>query len=93
MAVKFRKANGELTRYAFACGYLQIFTVDGKDYYNTDAAGALLSLDGCWHVKAHDTEHGHAQIWETFDTYKEARQAWGRARAKLKRGEALTKPL
>jgi hypothetical protein len=94
MAAKFYKANGELTRYAFACGYLQVFTVDGKPYYSTDAAGVCLYLDGgCWHVKAHNTEHGHAQVWENFLTYKEARQVWGRVRAKLKRGEVLTKPL
>jgi len=88
---KFHKANGELTRYAFACGYLQSFTVDGRDYYATDAAGACLSLDnGCWHVKAHNGRQVHARLWESFLTYGEARKAWGRARSRLKRGEVLT---
>ena len=50
-APRFRNADGTLTLYALACGYVQATMLDGTaDYYGTDADGVMLKLDGCYHV-------------------------------------------
>jgi len=38
---KFRTKSGNLTPYAFACGYIE------------EKNGWRLFLDGCWHVRGH----------------------------------------
>jgi len=38
---KFRTKKGNLTPYAFACGYIE------------EKNGWRLFLDGCWHVRGH----------------------------------------
>lgn len=83
---KFRNANGTLTAYAFRCGYVESFTLDGKEYYGTDAPGVMLYRDGVWHVKAHSLPHGNARVWNSFDTLTDARKAFRRYRAAIKSG-------
>ena len=89
MSDTMTRANGELSRYAFGCGYIQSWTADGgSDYYGTNAPGVSLYLDGVWHVKAHTDGHGTG-VWETFDTYTEARAYWGRVRTALRAGRGI----
>jgi len=55
---KFRNKDGSLTRYSFACGYVEV----GRD-------GWRLYRDGCcYHVKRSFNE------WFTFDGLTEARK-------------------
>jgi hypothetical protein len=80
-APTMRTVNG-LTAYAFACGYLQSFCIDGTpDYYGTDADAVTLWLSGVWHIRYRvDGE----TTWLTFDTLTEARKAWSSIRTYLK---------
>lgn len=70
---KFHKSNGELTMYAFGCGYVQSFTEDGSEYYGTRQDGVALSRDGVWHVRFRIDGEAH---WFTFDEYSDARTVW-----------------
>lgn len=84
---KFKKANGELTMYAFACGYVQAYTEDGTEYYGTSRDGTALYKEGAvWSVRI---RVDGVAYWHTFDTYTEAREAWGKARAYIKSKVAL----
>lgn len=58
---RFRLANGDLSAYAFGCGYVQSWTVDGgSDYYGTSANGVSLYRDGAtWHVRTRETGRTH----------------------------------
>lgn len=78
---RFRNRDGSLTMYAFACGYVESFTVSGKGYYATDEPGVTLYMEGVlWHVKAHTLPHGNERVWNCFDTLTEARKAFRRYR-------------
>lgn len=84
---RFRNNDGTLTAYAFACGYVETFTEDGRDYYLTDAPGVMLAKEGVYHVKAHTNPHGGpGAIWESFETLTEARKAFRHYKAGIKRG-------
>lgn len=84
---KFRNVDGTLTAYAFACGYVESFTLDGKDYYGSDMPGVMLYRDGMWHVKAHNAPFGAVpSVWNSFDTLTDARKAFRRYRAAIKKG-------
>jgi hypothetical protein len=52
---EFKNAKGELTPYAFGCGYVERY------------GETRLHKDGVYHVSNLD-------IWESFDTLKEARR-------------------
>lgn len=58
---KYRKPNGDLTPYAFSCGYIQ----------ESEDKNAQLCKDGCWHVKAFDKV---TKVWETFARLSKARR-------------------
>jgi hypothetical protein len=64
---KYRKPNGDLTPYAFSCGYIQ----------ESEDKNVQLCKDGCWHVQARDNIRGR-YIWETFPTLTEARKFFNR---------------
>ena len=74
----FRKANGELTRYAFGCGYVQTFNIGNVGHYATDSDSVALTLDGVWHVRFRNNGEF---VWDSFDTYAEARKFWGVCKA------------
>lgn len=64
MKDKFNNKNGTLTRYAFACGYVEQ-KINGN-------ARKTLSLDCIWHIKGFDKSGKH--FWECFDNLTQARQ-------------------
>ena len=63
---KFRNANGTLTMYSFACGYVERY---GKKEFPR----ATISREpNEWHVKGFDRDESH--FWEIFNTINEARR-------------------
>lgn len=64
MADKFRNKNGDLTAYAFACGYVQTKPLK-------DGMVRLFRDGACWHVQA-SNEQGRF-IWESFNLLTPAR--------------------
>lgn len=83
---KFRNADGTLTVYAFGCGYIESFTLDGNEYYGTNEPGVALYRDGLWHVKAHSKPHGNERVWSVFESLTDARKAFRRYRSAIKKG-------
>ena len=87
-APKFRNKDGSLSVYAFACGYVESFTLDGKDYYASDAPGVALYKDGIWHVRAHSRPFGHPDnVWNSFETLTEARAAFRHYKQQIQSGQ------
>lgn len=74
---KFRTKSGDLTAYAFACGYVQFASIDGTEISKWDN-GKELYQDGNFHVKRY--KNGHRILWETRDTLKEARDLYNSIR-------------
>jgi hypothetical protein len=70
---KFFKANGDLTAYAFACGYIQWASIDGKELSKWDN-GKELYQDRNFHVKQY--KNGQRVLLESYDTLKEAREVY-----------------
>lgn len=72
---KFYKANGDLTAYTFACGYIQYASIDGteKEKWNN---GKELFMYGNFQVKWY--KNGTRVLWESFDTLAEARDTHNR---------------
>jgi hypothetical protein len=64
---KFRNANGTLTGYSFACGYVECY---GE---KTAAPSATISREANdFHVEGFD--RGGSHFWEIFETAREARR-------------------
>lgn len=74
---KFRTIKGNLTPYAFACGYIQWASIDGKEISKWEN-GKELFLDGNYQVKKY--KDGDRVLWESFETLTEARQVYNRLR-------------
>ena len=73
---KSRNANGTLTGYSFACGYVE-------RYGEEDYPRATLSREpNDFHVKGWD--HNKKHFWEVFETVKAAR-AYARKQAGKRR--------
>ena len=93
-APKFENADGSLTTYAFACGYVQTETIKSQQL--------RLYKDGIWHLKVWPVEtkdfservlnsDGNLVMpgWASFETLGEARQAWRVARNLIRAGVVL----
>lgn len=65
---KFNNKDGSLTRYAFACGY-----VEQHDNKETNSRVVLWFECGAYHVRSHQFQGAGRLAWETFHTVKEAR--------------------
>jgi hypothetical protein len=63
MKTRFNNKNGTLTRYAFACGYIE--------QKETISNRVSLSLDGVYHVKG---LINNQRVWECFDKLTDARK-------------------
>jgi hypothetical protein len=64
--------TGNLTPYAFACGYIQTKTVGGCEF--------KLYRDGAvWHVQGRDDTRGRF-LWECFDLLTPARAFFRKAK-------------
>lgn len=86
---KFTRKDGMLTHYAFACGYVQTFTLHPSgNFYGSDDDAVALSLPspggGVWDVRA---RIGGESTWIQFDTYADALSTW-RAYRRLIRARA-----
>lgn len=66
---KFNNKDGSLTRYAFACGY-----VEQHDNKETNSRVTLWLDCGAYHVRSHQFNGAGRLAWETFPTVKEARK-------------------
>ena len=79
---KLRTKTGRLTRYGFACGYIER---KKHGYIETE-----LYQDCLFHVRQFnwsDSHVGPARIfWHTFDTLSEARNFFNRQQGKLVKG-------
>jgi len=83
----FYNKNGDLTYFAFACGYYQ--------KYETKTESVELEKDGCFHVKRYveSPDHNHEVIkrveWLTFDSddLTSARKAYRKILAEIKKSE------
>lgn len=71
---RFHNKDGSLTRYAFACGYVQRETIGNVE--------VSLYQDGCWHVRYW---LGGTRHWDTFDRLYKARKRYREVCAVLKR--------
>ena len=61
MKDKFRLSNGELSRYAFACGYIQTTT-------KGDIRTELYTDGACYHVRQFN-DNTHERIrWDSLDS-------------------------
>lgn len=70
---KFYLKNGDLTAYAFACGYIQFASITGKEIDKWDN-GKELYKDGNFQVKQY--KDGKRVLWQSFDRLGEARKAY-----------------
>lgn len=67
--VQFRTKDGQLSAYAFACGYVQAFEKDDTrlEFYHSGA---------CFHVRYSDKTHRAIDNWDCFLKLAEARKAF-----------------
>jgi hypothetical protein len=59
----FKNADGSLTAYALACGYLE----------NKEENGVSVTLwheGACYHVRGHDSNSGARLFWDSFESNK-----------------------
>lgn len=82
---KFRNADGTLTSYALACGYVE--KAEGPVH------GVWLWHEGaCYHVRRHHNpdhagEAGYIRLsWWAFDTLTEARRHFKKEQRRVRRG-------
>ncbi len=75
---KFKTANGRLTGYALACGYVERVESEDKS----------ISIDlwrehDCYHVRAHNFNKGRI-FWDSFDdNLTSARKRFDKAKREL----------
>lgn len=69
---KFYTKHGFLTKYALACGYLET-SQNFKHNYVNDAPYLTLSYDCIYHVKGRPNLDQSVYIWESFNSYKDAK--------------------
>lgn len=81
---KFYLKDGQLTAYSFACGYIQraLFIVKPEeDFIELD----LWHEGACYHVRAYDYKSKGRLFWDSYDTLGEARKAFHKAKAQLRK--------
>ena len=77
MRDKFRNKNGDLTHYALACGYIQIFDINKMQLHLYHDGGSVF------HVKLFDHNQGTRVFWHVFDTLTKARKYWHQTKNNL----------
>lgn len=89
---RFHNQNGSLTRYAFACGYIEEKFIKDAD---RDIHIWMYFEGACFHVRAHDYKsdvpdpQGNVRgrlFWDCFEPWEltKARQRFARAYRELK---------
>lgn len=71
---KFVLKDGQLSQYAFACGYIQRASETGDNNYMVKRFD--LYNDGCYHVQGYDFEQNARLCWESFNNITDARKFW-----------------
>ena len=80
MTDRFKLKSGDLSRYAFACGYVQSHICNGLELNLKHSGGSVYDLRGY-------TQHPFArEFWDTFDTIGEARKAYRQRKAQMRAG-------
>jgi hypothetical protein len=69
---RFYDGRGNLTAYAFACGYVQ-----SKSWARISVR--LWREHGAYHVRANDTETRARIFWDSFATLTQARKCYAGA--------------
>lgn len=75
----FRRKDGKLTLYAFACGYIE-------EYIDEKLSVALWMENGCldpYHVRSHNKD-GNRLDWQCFNLISEARKEFTRQKNHFK---------
>lgn len=67
---KFKLINGDLTAYAFACGYIQSYVWGGQEVHLRHSGGYVYDLRG------YNREPFERLFWETYESLGEARKAY-----------------
>jgi hypothetical protein len=82
MKDKFTLANGQLSVYALACGYLQQYpkAAPAPDQVTLWHEGA------CFHVRRYSNEKGMI-FWESFHSIGEARKLFAKTKQAVKKGQ------
>lgn len=86
MATKFRTSIGRLTRYSFACGYIEQRSTDLNKFREADLYTELYQ-DGLYQVRQFDRRPGAKTFrvfWESFETLREARKFFDKQPGTLK---------
>ena len=77
MRDKFRNKNGDLTHYALACGYIQIFDP-------TDTMRLTLWHEGnVFHIRLFEHSEHKRVFWHSFDNLTAARKYWHQTKNNL----------
>ena len=86
MEKKFNLKNGDLTDYALACGYLQVWNSEGTNkYYSGKYSVMLERTEGCrgYHIRVRKNME-LTFSWETFDNLTDARKAFAKHKKELR---------
>lgn len=70
MQNKFTLANGDLSTYAFACGYVQTYVLGNQELNLRHSGGSVYDLRG------YDQSPFKRLFWETYESIGEARKAY-----------------
>jgi hypothetical protein len=70
MKSKFTLANGDLSAYAFACGYIQTYIWGNQELSLSHSGGFVYDLRG------YDQAPFKRLFWETYESLGEARKAY-----------------
>lgn len=76
---KFHLKNGDLSAYAFACGYIQVHKINEIE--------TTLYHDGCFHVRTNDFNEHKRIKWESYSSLVEARNEY---KEQCKEARAMT---
>lgn len=79
MTSKFNLKSGDLSRYAFTCGYVQSHVCGGLELNLKHSGGSVYDLRGYTHSPF------AREFWDTFDTIGEARKAYRARKAQMRK--------
>lgn len=78
---RFKLKNGDLSQYAFACGYVQTYARGNLELALKHSGGSVYDLRGY-------TQSPFArEFWDTFDTIGRARKAYRQRKAQMRSGK------
>jgi len=69
---KFRNKNGDLSIYAFGCGYVQ----EHGDFVNGTCTRLYKDGGPGWHIRTTFPYGSGGSVWEVYETLTAARRAY-----------------